>query len=79
MAYGLNKANWSDLNRAVQKGDVSDHYKQPTMPMQLRMVAEMVEGSNVNGQPAGEGLSAMSAIFGQSGYKSLLDISPNFR
>lgn len=47
VAYGFKKANWSDLNCVVEKSDVIGHYKNPMMPMQLRMVAEMVEGSNV--------------------------------
>ena len=62
--YGLNKANWSDLNCAVEKSDIIDHYKNAMMPMQLRMVAEMVEDSNVTGQPAGAGLRSMAALHG---------------
>lgn len=80
VAYGFNQANWSDLNCAVEKSDVIEHYKNPMMPMLLRMVAEMVEGSNVMGQPAGSGLRSMSAIHGQGGMSStLLDLSGNFR
>ena len=79
VAYGFNKAHWSDLNCAVEKSDIIEHYKNPMMPMQLRMVAEMVEGSNVMGQPAGSGLRSMSAMHGQGGVSSLLDMSANFR
>jgi hypothetical protein len=49
------------------------------MPMLLRMVTEMVEGSNVTGQPAGAGLRAMSFMHEQSGVSSLLDMSGSFR
>jgi len=79
VAYGFNKANWSDLNCAVEKSDVIEHYKNPMMPMLLRMVTEMVEGSNVTGQPAGAGLRAMSFMHEQSGVSSLLDMSGGFR
>ena len=80
VAYGFNKANWSDLNCTVEKRDITEHYKNPMMPMQLRMVAEMVEGSNVMGQPAGSGLRSMSAMYGQSGVtRGVVDMSGAFR
>ena len=79
MAYGFNEANWSGLNYAVEKSDIIEHYKSPMMPMHLRMVAEMVEGSNVMGKPAGSALNSFSAMHGQGHATSLLDMSGTFR
>ncbi|MCJ1397232.1 hypothetical protein MMC11_000424 [Xylographa trunciseda] len=45
----VDKAQWSDLNCAVEKADVIKHYGDSMMPMKLRMLAEEVEGSNVTG------------------------------
>lgn len=50
VAYGLKAGSSSNLNGAVEKSDIIEHYKNPLMPMQLRMVAEKVEGTNVYGQ-----------------------------
>ena len=33
---------WSDLCCAIEKGDVVEHYGNPLMPMQLRMLAEQI-------------------------------------
>lgn len=43
------KANWADLHCAIEKSDVIDHYKDPTMPMKLRLLAEKVYGRRVQG------------------------------
>lgn len=40
-------ADWSNIQDAVEKHDISEHYGDPLMPMTLRMWAEMVEGRNV--------------------------------
>ena len=42
-----NRASWSSLESPVEKSDATEHYGNPMMPMQLRMVAEQIEGSNV--------------------------------
>lgn len=43
------KANWADLHCAIEKSDVQEHYKDPTMPMKLRLLAEKVYGHRVQG------------------------------
>jgi splicing suppressor protein 51 len=37
---------WSDLNFAVEKEDIIEHYKDPMMPLLLRFIAEKVYGRN---------------------------------
>lgn len=46
---GMN-TGWSALDCAVEKADVMEHYGNPTMPMQLRMLGEQVYGSGPGGQ-----------------------------
>lgn len=41
---------WSSLNRAIEKGDVIEHYSDPMLPMQLRMLAEQIYGTGPGGQ-----------------------------
>ena len=43
----MRQSEWCCLLYSVEKPDIVEHYKNPLKPMQLRMVAEMVEGSNV--------------------------------
>jgi len=45
--FGLKKNHWFDLSCAVEKSDVQEHYKDPLMPMKIRMLAEKITGSNV--------------------------------
>lgn len=40
---------WSDLTLAVEKGDIVEHYNDPLMPMQLRMLGEQIYGSRLGG------------------------------
>lgn len=40
---------WSSLSSAVEKSDIVEHYGDPVMPMQLRMLAEWIYGSNAYG------------------------------
>ncbi len=40
---------WSDLNAAVEKQDVIEHYGDPTMPMKLRLLAEKIYGEKIQG------------------------------
>lgn len=44
---GKKKNQWSSLHRIVEKSDIQEHYGNPMMPMQLRLVAEEILGSNV--------------------------------
>ncbi|KAF9404565.1 hypothetical protein BGZ94_004095, partial [Podila epigama] len=46
------------LQRAVQKGDISDYYHNSLMPMQMRMFGEQVIGTGPGGQ-RGEGMLQM--------------------
>lgn len=41
---------WSFIGYAIEKSDVQDHYKEPLMPMQLRMVKEKLDGTLTWGQ-----------------------------
>lgn len=47
IAKGNAKDHWSSLHFAVEKEDIQEHYKNPVMPMQLRMLAEEIWGSSV--------------------------------
>ena len=46
----VDRAQWSDVNSAVEKADIVEHYGDSMMPMKLRMLPEKVEGSNVMGR-----------------------------
>ena len=45
----VDTAAWSDLNAAVEKRDIIDHYGDPTMPMKLRILAEKIYGEKIQG------------------------------
>lgn len=47
IAKGNRQDHWSTLHGAVEKHDIQEHYKDNSMPMQLRMLAEEILGSNV--------------------------------
>ncbi|KKY27261.1 putative mynd domain [Phaeomoniella chlamydospora] len=49
LTHGRNNS-WSNLNCAVEKSDIIEHYGHPLMPMQLRMFAEQVYGTGPGGQ-----------------------------
>ena len=42
-------AEWSDLNAAVEKRDVVEHYGDPLMPMKLRLLAEKIYEKKIEG------------------------------
>lgn len=44
----MDKNGWSCLAFAVEKSDIAEHYDDPIMPMQLRMLAEKVYGKPVH-------------------------------
>ncbi|KAL9109593.1 MAG: hypothetical protein Q9227_005773 [Pyrenula ochraceoflavens] len=48
MASPADDTSWYSISCAVEKSDIVEHYKNPLMPMQLRMLAEHVEGSSVS-------------------------------
>ena len=41
---------WSDLNCAIEKSDIMEHYGDADMPMQMRMFVESIYGSGPGGQ-----------------------------
>lgn len=43
----VDKNEWSCLAFAVEKSDIQEHYKNPMMPMKLRMFAEKVYGKPI--------------------------------
>ena len=43
----LDSSQWSDLNCAVEKSDIQEHYKDNMMPMKLRILAEKIYGKGV--------------------------------
>ncbi|KAL9002025.1 MAG: hypothetical protein Q9188_005020 [Gyalolechia gomerana] len=49
MGADSSKENWADLSCAVEKHDIMEHYKDNTMPMKLRLLAEKVYGKRVQG------------------------------
>lgn len=74
-ALGLGDG-WSSLSRAVEKSDIVEHYGDSTMPMQLRMLGELVYGSGPAGQP-GASMMRMQMMMESgehSGASSLLNV-----
>ena len=43
----VDPSNWSNINCKVKKGDIQEHYKNPLMPLTLRMLAALICGSEV--------------------------------
>ena len=76
-AVGM-KGGWSSLSSAIEKSDVTEHYGNPNMPMQLRMFGEQVYGRG----PGGQSGAAMRQIqmMAESGerHTSLLNMSSMF-
>lgn len=44
MRMAVDGSQWSDINSAVEKHDIQDHYKVSTMPMLLRVLGEKIYG-----------------------------------
>ncbi|KAL8665350.1 MAG: hypothetical protein Q9168_007715 [Polycauliona sp. 1 TL-2023] len=49
MGADHSQENWADLGSAVEKSDIMEHYKDNTMPMKLRVLAEKVYGKRIQG------------------------------
>ncbi|KAL1999846.1 hypothetical protein VTN02DRAFT_3889 [Thermoascus thermophilus] len=47
---GMARENWSCLRRKVTKEHIEEHYKDPFMPMKLRILAEVVVGFDAMGR-----------------------------
>ncbi|KAJ2996686.1 hypothetical protein NUW58_g716 [Xylaria curta] len=60
--FGVDSSRWQNINRAVQKGDIIEHYGDPRFPMQLRMLAEMVIGRGIAGNNGTQTRKMMAAM-----------------
>lgn len=58
VALEMDDRNWSSLATCVEKHDIQDHYGNQDMPMQLRMLADQIYGSNPLGYSS-EGILRM--------------------
>ena len=67
VAFGDGGA-WSDLRKKVTKSEIIDHYGDGTMPMQLRMLAEMVYGCGTMGHD-GTSVRAMMMMKESGGFQ----------
>jgi hypothetical protein len=59
--------NWSSLFNCVEKSDISEHYGDSTMPMQLRMLTEKIYGRPLMGQSGSAMLQFMKSSEGEDG------------
>jgi len=55
----MDSSQWADLARAVEKSDITKHYKDSNMPMQLRMFATTIYGRGIMGQSSDAMLGIM--------------------
>ncbi|KAL5401092.1 hypothetical protein PMIN03_011814 [Paraphaeosphaeria minitans] len=53
VAFGMNRA-WSDLKKKVTKHEVIQHYGYEKMPLQLRLLAEVIYGRGTMGEDGSE-------------------------
>lgn len=44
----VDASQWSDINCAVEKHDITEHYGDGMMPMKLRLLAEKVYGKKID-------------------------------
>jgi splicing suppressor protein 51 len=49
-ALAKDTSQWADISCCVEKSDIIEHYKDPLMPMQLRMFAEQIYDRPLMGQ-----------------------------
>lgn len=54
LKLGACGAEWNYIECPVEKHDIIDHYKNPYMPMQLRMFAEQIYGTGPGGRSGTE-------------------------
>lgn len=64
VAFGANGGDWSNLNSAVEKSDINEHYGDPRSAMQLRMFAEAVYGHGPGGSDGTSMRKALAAMEG---------------
>lgn len=60
-AHGMDENNWACLRHAVEKSNVTEHYKSPMMPMQLRTLEEKIYGKGPGG-PMGDIMGRMIGL-----------------
>ena len=77
LKYARNAVADHDLGGAVEKSDIQEFYGVSNMPMQLRMLAEKIEGSPIGGQSGGPMRQMMMATEAGSGpqFSSMLDVN----
>jgi len=77
-AVGMNDG-WSSLASAIEKSDIIEHYGNPNMPMQLRMLGEQVYGRGPGGQSGASMLQVQ--MMGERGdiHTDQLDMASMFR
>ncbi|KAK4938362.1 hypothetical protein LTR10_021161 [Elasticomyces elasticus] len=66
---------WSDLNCAIEKSDVMEHYGDGDMPMQLRLFVESILGSGPGGQSGATMLHFKAMAETGSIHTSTIDMS----
>lgn len=49
IAFGMS-GSWASLSAAPEKSDIVEHYGNPEMPMQMRMLSEQITGRGPRGQ-----------------------------
>ncbi|PHH79240.1 hypothetical protein CDD80_5324 [Ophiocordyceps camponoti-rufipedis] len=75
-ALGMNPSQWHDLQCAVEKSDIIEHYGDARFPMQLRMFAESVFGRTPGGTDGTVMRQMMMAMEqGAEGVVSTIDMS----
>jgi splicing suppressor protein 51 len=69
---------WSDLKKKVTKHEMIQHYGDPKLPMQVRMLAEMIIGIGTMGQDGSDVRKMMMQVesggLSNGGHMSTLDI-----
>ena len=81
MALGTdNPRSWTSLRTPIEKSDVTEHYGNPLMPMQLRMLGEQVYGRGPGGQDGAMmmKMQMMQEKEGNSSSTAHLDMSSMF-
>merc|ERR1712000_798048 len=72
-------SGWSDLNSALEKSDIMEHYGSATMPVQMRMFVESVHGRGSGCQDGSAMLQLQVMSESGSMHSSALDMSGSMR
>lgn len=79
VAFGLRHQSWSSLSGAPEKGDFIEHYGDRLMPMQLRMLREVIDKRGPGGQDGTSMRKMMMAKEAGGGISTILDTSSMFQ